>query len=86
MHLCVSPQLPASLHGERSLQLAIAFAAQAVVLSLWQLAQGLGIFWLSVIAGVMILKVCAATNTPGISGWIFGMWQETHWDPALPTA
>ena len=44
-------------HGERSFQWRIASVAQAVLLSAWHEAQGLGILYLSVIAGVMNLKV-----------------------------
>ena len=72
--------------GERSGHWRIASVAQAVALSVWQLVQGLGILYLSVIAGVMKSNVCALTNTPGIVTSILGMWQATHWlpvDPAL---
>jgi len=53
--------------------------AQSVDLSVWQDVQGLGILYLSVIAGEMNLKVCELTKLPG-TPWasIFGMWQATH--------
>ncbi len=71
-------------HGERSGHWRSACLAQAVVLSVWQVVQGLGILYLSVIAGVMNSKVCALTNTPGMVTSIFGMWQATHGLPAEP--
>jgi len=55
--------------------------AQAVDLSVWQLVQGLGILYLSVMAGVMKAKVCARTFTSAMVVAIFGMWQATHWLP-----
>lgn len=54
-------------------------------LSLWQLMQGFGIPYFSVIAGVMKRNVWAWTKTPGApSVSIFGMWHETHKLPWLP--
>jgi len=46
---------------------------------------GLGILYLSVIAGVMNANVCALTKTPGIVTSIFGMWQATHSLPVEPS-
>src|SRR5258708_38693988 len=60
-------------HGERSGHWRSASVAQAVVLSVWQLVQGLRILYLSVIEGVMKSNVWALTNTPGIVASIFGM-------------
>src|ERR1700722_12437580 len=58
--------------------------AQAVVLSEWQVIHGLGILYLSVIAGVMNRKVGECTRVPGgPSVSTAGMWQATHWLPAL---
>src|SRR5579864_9744858 len=71
-------------HGERSGQWRKASVAQSVVLSEWHAVQGLGILYLSVIAGVMKSKVCARTKTPGMVTSIFGMWQATHWLPVEP--
>lgn len=57
----------------------ICCVAHAVVLSVWQLVQGLGILYLTVIAGEMNWKVCELTKAPGTpSASIFGMWQATH--------
>jgi len=66
-------------HGEVVLQVVNSFVAQSVDLSVWQDVQGLGILYLSVIAGEMNLKVCELTKVPG-TPWvsIFGMWQVTH--------
>ena len=72
-------------HAERSGQCRIASAAQAVVLSLWHDVHGLGILYLSVIAGVMNANVWALTKTPGIVTSIFGMWQATHSLPVEPS-
>lgn len=71
-------------HGERSGHFFSASAAHAVVLSVWQAVHGLGILYLSVIAGVMKSNVCALTKTPGMVTWIFGMWQATHGLPVDP--
>src|SRR6266404_3696141 len=57
----------------------------SVVLSLWHDVHGLGILYLSVIAGVMNANVCALTKTPGIVTSIFGMWQATHSLPVEPS-
>jgi len=70
--------------GELSGQWLIASLAQPVDLSAWQVVQGLGILYLSVIAGVMKSNVCALMKTLGISASIFGMWQDTHSLPAEP--
>ena len=51
----------------------MASAAQAVVLSVWHNVHGLGILYLSVIAGVMNANVCARTLTFAIVTSIFGM-------------
>ncbi len=61
------------------LQVIISFVAQSVDLSVWQEVQGLGILYLSVIAGETNLKVCELTKVPG-TPWlsIFGMWHATH--------
>ena len=66
-------------HGDVVFQVISSFVAQSVDLSVWQDVQGLGILYLSVIAGEMNLKVCELTNAPG-TPWasIFGMWQATH--------
>jgi hypothetical protein len=68
-----------TLHGEVVFQVAISFVAQAVGLSLWHDVHAFGILYLSVIAGVMNLKVCDLTNEPGtpcVS--IFGIWHAMH--------
>jgi hypothetical protein len=68
-----------TLHGEVVFQVTISFVAQVVDLSLWHDVHAFGILYLSVIAGVMNLKVCALTNEPGTPCvWIFGIWQATH--------
>ena len=73
-------------HGDVVFQVIISFVAQSLDLSVWQDVQGLGILYLSVIAGEMNLKVCELTKVPG-TPWvsIFGMWQATHWLPGLPS-
>jgi hypothetical protein len=65
--------------GDVVFQVVSSFVAQSVDLSVWQDVQGLGILYLSVIAGEMNLKVCELTKAPG-TPWvsIFGMWQATH--------
>ena len=70
--------------GERSGHWRMASVAQAVVLSVWHAVQGLGILYLSVIAGVMKSKVWARTKVPGMVTSILGMWQATHWLPVEP--
>ena len=60
-------------HGERSGQCRKASVAQAVVLSAWQVVQGFGILYLSVIAGVMKANVCARTFTSAIVVSILGI-------------
>lgn len=66
-------------HGDVVFQVISSFVAQSEDLSVWQDVQGLGILYLSVMAGEMNLKVCELTNAPG-TPWasIFGMWQATH--------
>ena len=51
--------LYSTLHGERSVRWPIAASAQAVGLSIWQEVHGLGILYLSVMAGEMNRKVWA---------------------------
>jgi hypothetical protein len=58
--------------------------AQAVDLSAWQVVQGLGILYLSVMAGVMKAKVWALTFTSAMVVSIFGMWQAMQLLPADP--
>ena len=70
--------------GERSGQCRSASVAQAVVFSVWHEVHGLGILYLSVIAGVMNAKVCARTLTSAIVVSICGMWQSTHSLPGVP--
>jgi hypothetical protein len=62
----------------------MASVAQAEDLSVWQDVQGLGILYLSLMAGVMNAKVCARTFTSAMVVSIFGMWQATHWLPGEP--
>jgi hypothetical protein len=52
-------------HGDVVFQVISSFVAQSVDLSVWQDVQGLGILYLSVIAGEVNLKVCELTNVPG---------------------
>jgi hypothetical protein len=52
-------------HGDVVCQVISSFVAQSVDLSVWQEMQGLGILYLSVIAGEMNLKVCELTKVPG---------------------
>ena len=52
-------------HGDVVVQVIRFFVAQSVDLSVWQDVQGLGILYLSVIAGEMNLKVCELTKAPG---------------------
>jgi len=54
------------LQGERSGQWRSASDAHAVDLSVWQEVQGLGMLYLSVIAGEMNANVCARTFTSAI--------------------
>ena len=73
-------------HGDVLFHATISFVAQSVSLSVWQEVQEFGILYLSVIAGVMKLKVCELTKEPGTPCVaIFGMWQATHWLPGLPS-
>ena len=72
-------------HGERSNQVARAVVAQAVVLSVWQTLQALGIFSESVWPGVTKWKVWLLTLMSAMVCSIFGMWQATHSLPVLPT-
>ena len=60
-------------HGERSGHWRNASVAQDVVLSAWHVVQGLGILYLSVIAGVMKANICARTFTSAMVVSIFGM-------------
>jgi len=60
-------------HGERSGQCRKASVAHAVVLLAWQVVQGLGILYLSVIAGVTKAKVCARTFTSTMVVSTFGI-------------
>ena len=73
-------------HGEVVFQVTSSFVAQSVDLSVWQDVQGLGILYLSVMAGEMNLKVCELTKVPG-TPWvsIFGIWHATHRLPGLPS-
>ena len=52
-------------HGDIVFQVISSLAAQSVDLSVWQDVQGLGILYLSVIAGELNLNVCELTNVPG---------------------
>jgi hypothetical protein len=70
--------------GERSGQRRIASAAQVVDLSAWQVVQGFGILYLSVIAGVMKANVWARTFTSAIVVSIFGMWHAMQLLPGDP--
>jgi hypothetical protein len=66
-------------------QLSISFVAQPVDLSAWHVVQAFGILYLSVIAGVMNLKVWELTKVPGTPCVaIFGIWQATQSIPVLP--
>jgi hypothetical protein len=76
----------ATRHGDLSPQPFKAAVAHAVLLSVWQRLQALGIFNASLSAGVMNLNVCARTFTSAMVCSILGMWQATHWLPALPGA
>ena len=58
--------------------------AQAVDLSAWHVVQGLGILYLSVMAGVMKANVWARTFTSAMVVSIFGMWQVTQLLPSDP--
>jgi hypothetical protein len=69
-------------HAERSGQRRNSSVAQAVVLSVWHVVQGLGILYFSVIAGVIKAKVCERTLTSAIVVAIFGMWQAIQLLPA----
>ena len=53
-------------------------------LSLWQLVQAFGILYCSVMAGVMNANVWLRTLTSAMVASIFGMWQFTQSEPALP--
>jgi hypothetical protein len=52
-------------HADVVFQVISSLAAQSVDLSVWQDVQGLGILYLSVIAGEVNLNVCELTNVPG---------------------
>ena len=71
-------------HGENSGQLLSASVAQAVVLSVWHVVHGSGIFNRSAEAGGMNLKVWLRTITSPSICAIFGMCQATHSLPADP--
>lgn len=60
-------------HAERSGQRRNSSVAHAVVLSVWHVVQGLGILYLSVIAGVINANVCARTFTSAMVVSIFGI-------------
>ena len=60
--------------------------AQSVDLSAWHDVQGFGIPDCPVSVGVMKRNVCALTRLSLMVCSIFGMWQATHWLPALPSA
>jgi hypothetical protein len=80
-YLMLSRQLTycPTLHGEVVFHVIISFVAQSVDLPAWHDVHAFGILYLSVIAGVMNLKVCELTNVPGTpSVSIFGMWQAIH--------
>lgn len=62
----------------------MASVAQAVVLSEWHVVQGLGILYLSVMAGVMKAKVWERTFTSAMVVAIFGMWQDIQLLPVDP--
>jgi hypothetical protein len=69
--------------GERSVQALKVCSAHSTDFSLWQSVQGLGTLSDRVDAGVMKRNVWAWTFTsPSVSS-INGMWQDTHWLPAL---
>ena len=59
--------------GEPSGQCCKVSVAQAVDLSVWQVVQGFGILYFSVIAGVMNANVCERTFTSAIVVAIFGI-------------
>lgn len=59
--------------GEPSGQYCKVSVAQAVDLSVWQVVQGFGILYFSVIAGVMNAKVCERTFTSAIVVAILGI-------------
>jgi hypothetical protein len=68
-----------TLHGDVVFQVNISLVAQSVDLPAWQEVQAFGILYLSVIAGVMNLKVWELTNVPGTPcAAIFGIWQAIH--------
>jgi hypothetical protein len=85
---CISPQTPhyCQRQGERSAQLLSAAVAQAVVLSVWQRLQALGIFIVSVSVGQTKRKVWLRTFTSPMVSALFGMWQAMHSLPVLPVA
>ena len=73
-----------ALQADRSGHCRIASFAHAVVLSEWHVVQGFGIWYFSVIEGVMNANVCALTFTSAIVVSIFGIWHATHALPAEP--
>jgi len=70
--------------GERSDQAAKVCFVQAVVLSVWQTLQALGILRASVWAGPTKRKVWLRTFESARVWAIFGMWQAMHSLPAVP--
>jgi hypothetical protein len=71
-------------HAERSGQRRNSSVAHAVVLSAWHVVQGLGILYLSLIAGVMKANVCERTFTSAMVVAIFGIWHAMQLLPADP--
>ena len=70
-------------HGERSFQPFSTSMAQSADLSVWHNVHGFGTSNVFVAAGVMKRKVWACTFTSFSVSSISGMWQATHWFPAL---
>src|ERR1700738_1621862 len=73
-------------HGDSVDHFLNSAVAHWVVLSVCQYVHVFGMPDASVSAGVMNRKVCALTKFSLIVCSIFGMWQATHWLPALPSA
>src|SRR5579871_1041191 len=65
----------AILHGDTFAQPFSAFVTNSGPSFVWQVAQALGTFSVSVVAGVMNLNVWALTLISAIVCSIFGMWQ-----------
>jgi hypothetical protein len=70
--------------GDRSGQCRSASVAQALLLSAWQVVQGFGILYLSVIAGVINANVWERTFTSAMVVSIFGIWHSMQLLPADP--